>query len=143
MSLAAKQRIVVAMLAVFALWPVVHGSLVEKYLINPWRLFGWAMYCVPTYEPQVRFFGQSGERGGEIVFPSGHPQAEIERIRFIRQRGQIGKWASAELLAAQLFELYPHLDGLAIDVAHPVYQRDSRSFEPQLERMVFERRPDP
>lgn len=132
-----KKRLLKVMLVLFAIWPVVHGFLVERYVINPWRLFGWAMYCVPTYEPQVRFFGFSDGKSGEIVFPSDHPQAEIERIRYIRARGQIGELASPDVLAAELFEIYPKLDGLAIDVSHPVYQSRTRTFESQLSRRVF------
>ncbi len=132
-----KKRLLKAMLVLFAVWPVAHGLLVERYVINPWRLFGWAMYCVPTYEPQVRFFGFSNGQSGEIVFPSDHPRAEIERIRYIRARGQIGELASPEVLAAELFDIYPQLDGLAIDVSHPVYRSETRSFESHLSRRVF------
>lgn len=135
-----KRRILVVMLVLFTAWPVAHGFLVERYLINPWRLFGWAMYCVPTYEPQVRFFGFSKGKTGEIVFPSDRPRAELERIRYIRARGQIGALASPEVLAAELFEIYPELDGLAIDVSHPVYLPATRTFEPQLSRRVFKPR---
>ena len=132
-----KKRLLKVMLVLFALWPVAHGFLVESFVVNPWRLFGWAMYCVPTYEPQVRFFGFSDGKSGEIVFPSDHPRAEIERVRYIRARGQIGDLASPEVLAAELFEIYPKLDGLAIDVSHPVYRSKTRSFEPLLSRRVF------
>ena len=141
-SLAAKRRILVVLLGLFALWPIVHGELVARYHINPWRLFGWAMYCVPTYEPQVRFFGKSGDRSGEISLPPS-PRVEVERIRFVRQRGQLGEWASGDLLASEIFAAYPDLDELVIAVSHPIYRSDERAFEAEVSRRSYVRRTEP
>ena len=140
-----KRRAVLLLLSLFAVWPVAHGYLVEHYSVNPWRLFGWAMYCVPTYEPQIRFFGivnnDRGERGrGEIEFPRHYPPAQVQLELFIRSRGQLGDLASAEVLAAELFDFYPKLDGLMIAISHPIYRSDSSRFEPEISRYSFERR---
>ena len=47
MKIRTKRRLVVFGLAAFTIWPLVHRGLVARYDTNPWRLFGWAMYCVP------------------------------------------------------------------------------------------------
>ena len=44
MTLAGKQRLVFAVLALLAVWPLAHRVLVWRYDIAPWRFFGWAMY---------------------------------------------------------------------------------------------------
>ncbi|HSQ00629.1 MAG TPA: hypothetical protein VL049_25680, partial [Candidatus Dormibacteraeota bacterium] len=54
--LAAKQRLVVSVLAVLALWPLAHRALVWRYDLDPWRFFGWAMYCTPRLPVDVSLF---------------------------------------------------------------------------------------
>ena len=47
MSLRAKQYVLAGLLLLLALWPLAHRALVVRYRVDPWRLFGWAMYCTP------------------------------------------------------------------------------------------------
>ena len=53
MSTAAKRRIVLALLVVFALWPLAQHALVQRYGLNPWKFFGFAMYTQPRIIPIV------------------------------------------------------------------------------------------
>ena len=139
MSFTTKRRIVQVLLVLFMVWPLVHVQVVETYDVNPWRLFGWAMYCVPTYEPSVRVFGWVDDGSGELVLPPD-PRVQMELELFIRQRGQVGDLASAEVLAAELFRVYPRLEGLTVAVSHPIYQRETASFESVIRRQDFRHR---
>lgn len=138
-----KRRVLIVLLVAFALWPVAHGYWVSQFLVNPWRMFGWAMYCVPTYQPQVRFFGTDQNRSGEITFPQGSASARLQRQLYVRQRSQLGDLASPALLAAEVLRAYPHLDTLTIAVSHPVYSPADAAFKPQLRRYDFTRRETP
>jgi len=42
-----KRRLVGLFLVAFALWPLLHFAATTRYGVDPWKLFGWAMYCVP------------------------------------------------------------------------------------------------
>lgn len=48
MKTATKERIVGVVLIALLLWPFVHQHLTQAYLVSPWKLYGWAMYCVPS-----------------------------------------------------------------------------------------------
>lgn len=43
-----KQGLASGLLLLFIVWPIGHRVFSEVYLINPWKYFGWAMYCVPA-----------------------------------------------------------------------------------------------
>lgn len=51
-----RRRLVGALLAVFAVWPLVHYELVARYELDPWKFAGWAMYLRPTFLPRVEVF---------------------------------------------------------------------------------------
>lgn len=135
-----KKHGLVALLVAFALWPVAHGFWVENYLVNPWRMFGWAMYCVPSYEPQIRFFAGGDGTSGEIQFPRGSATARLRLETYLRQRGQLGDLASPRLLAAEILRAYPSLDTVTIAVSHPVYSPDEAGFRSVRRRYDFSRR---
>jgi hypothetical protein len=58
----AKARLTCGILAVLALWPLVHYGVVTRYDIAPWRLNGFAMYTVPPTDVSVYF---ATERAGQ------------------------------------------------------------------------------
>ena len=47
MSARRKARIVGTLLVAIALWPLVHRQLVTRLDVDPWKLYGFAMYCTP------------------------------------------------------------------------------------------------
>ena len=47
MNLELKRRLTAFFILAFALWPAVHYGLVLRFDVDPWKLFGWAMYSVP------------------------------------------------------------------------------------------------
>ena len=48
-----KRRIVIALLALVAIWPLVQRGLVARFGIDAWKLGGFAMYAAPTPPLQV------------------------------------------------------------------------------------------
>ncbi len=140
-----KTLLVGFLLTAFALWPLLHYLVVKRYFVSPWRLFGWAMYCVPIYRPQVSFFAvRDGERFA-IDFPLADDDGLVHRS-FVHQRAQLGTLVSPEDLGRVLFRHYPLVDHVVVRVTQPVYHYDSDTirnavFEHSLERLEAPRGP--
>ncbi len=140
-SLKTKTVIIGILVAVFAVWPLLHHAMVKHYFISPWRLFGWAMYCIPVYQPQVRFFAAEGKQQREIKFPMTEPDDVHALQRFIRNRAQLGTLISADELGRILLREHPRLDAVIVHVEQPVYHYDSDRirkayYEYSLERLA-------
>ncbi|MBX3024183.1 hypothetical protein KF840_04655 [bacterium] len=114
MTLAAKQRLVVAVLAVLAAWPLAHRALVARYDLDPWRFFGWAMYCTPKLPAEVRLFAiERGERVEVPVASLSPPQRRA--VDALRDRRAVwGTLASPARAAAALLDARP--DAAAVEV---------------------------
>lgn len=137
---AGKTVAVGLLLAAFALWPIAHHLVAKRYFVSPWRLFGWAMYCVPVYKPNVQLFVPGDAGPVEIAFPRA--EADDARVfeRFVRQRSELGTLAGPEDLGRIVFRRHPRLDRVTVRVTQPVYHYDSDSirrayFEYALERL--------
>ncbi|HRI68900.1 MAG TPA: hypothetical protein PK156_31940 [Polyangium sp.] len=61
MSLERRRIIVLFVLALVALWPVGHRVLVDRYLVNPWEMGGFAMYVQPNRPIDVKLRTPAGE----------------------------------------------------------------------------------
>ncbi|MEM7349990.1 MAG: hypothetical protein AAF657_04235 [Acidobacteriota bacterium] len=139
MTSARKTLWIGLLLTAFALWPLLHYVIVQRYFVSPWRLFGWAMYCVPVYQPTVRFFALEQEERLEIPAPRQQPDAARAYARFVRHRAELGTLVGPEELGRILFAAYPQFDTLIVQVEQPVYHYDSDRirqafFEHRLER---------
>jgi len=78
-----KRRIVAAMLLAFAIWPLLHYSLVQRYGLEPWKFAGWAMYTVPRFLPRVEVFElRDGRRVKIPLIGSRFEAAADELVRF-------------------------------------------------------------
>lgn len=140
-----KPLVVGLLLTAFALWPLLHYVVVQRYFVSPWRLFGWAMYCVPVYQPKVTFFAVRDEQRFAIDFPSTGDDARIFR-RFVHQRAQLGTLVPPDDLGLVLFRHYPLVDHLVVRITQPVYHYDSDTirhayFEHSLQRLEARRGP--
>lgn len=51
-----QKVILLALVAVHAVWIVIHLNLVSRELINPWKLGGYGMYTVPHPAPALSVF---------------------------------------------------------------------------------------
>ena len=125
MSLPKKVTVIGLLLTAFALWPLLHYVVIRQYFVSPWRLFGWAMYCVPIYQPRVRFFVPQGDQQREIEFPMKKPGDVMAYQRFIRYRAELGTLIEADQLGQILFREHPELESVIVQVEQPVYHYDS------------------
>jgi len=100
-----------AIVLVVALWPFAHAALVARYRIDPWELFGWAMYALPAARVQI---GVETIRGDEVepLRAMGELRERIQR--FARRRTALGELASTEPLAHELFAADPSIDALIV-----------------------------
>lgn len=117
MSVATKRRLVVAFLALFAVWPLVHRGLVARYGITPWRLFGWAMYCTPRLPVRAEVYGlRAGAR--ERLNPNSIERRHLRQavFAFARRRGVWGELEPPDRLARFVLRTEPDLDAVEIEL---------------------------
>ena len=65
MSPRAKARVVGTLLLLVAVWPLAHRQLVVRFDVNPWKLYGFAMYCTP-HDIAVDLIDRSGAKPSKI-----------------------------------------------------------------------------
>lgn len=113
-TLRAKQRIVVTILCVLALWPVGQRLLVARYDLNPWKFFGWAMYCRPpaTIDLEIR---APGTESAAVTVPADWGR---RTARFLYWRKHAGALVRPRRLGRILLELNPGLHEVEIVVTH-------------------------
>lgn len=106
-----------------ACWPLGHLVLVDRYLINPWELGGWAMYVQPNAPVEVNLHFSSGE----TVLHSnleGPTLAAFERYR--DRAAVLGLLASPNELANALVRAGYDSDELELEIRRPVIAADGR-----------------
>ncbi len=139
MSFKQKTAAVALLLIAFTLWPIVHHAIAKRHFVNPWRLFGWAMYCVPIYRPQVRFFTTEGDQRLEIAYPRVSRDNVLAYERFLGLRPQLGTLIEPEGLGQAFFRQYPDLDRVIVHITQPVYHYDSDQIRQAYFEYTFER----
>jgi hypothetical protein len=130
MTIAFKRKIVIAALLALGVWPAVHRVLIPRLDLNPWKWFGWSMYCVPPTVIKVYTF--SGASGRELPFGELSPgeQAALRRVYdvFGKQRVEWGRWVRPDGFARALFDAYPGEDHIEIVVQRLRLNRQSALF---------------
>jgi hypothetical protein len=111
-----KRRAVGIFLLVFAVWPLVQFGLTQRYDVSPWKLFGWAMYCVPGAMKTVRIGALSDAPMRRLDFQAYAPEEQVLADTFRLRRQALGRLASPEALAEGMLELHPDVDGVLIAV---------------------------
>ncbi len=139
MSLRQKTAAIALLLIAFTLWPIVHHVVAKRYFVNPWRLFGWAMYCVPIYRPRVRFFTTQGGQRLEIAYPRASRDDALTYERFLAHRAQLGMLVEPDDLGQAFFRRYPELDQVTVHITQPVYHYDSDRIREAFFEYSFER----
>lgn len=116
MSLAAKQRLVVAGLAALAVWPLAHRALVARYELDPWRFFGWAMYCTPKLPVTVDLFTvANGIREPVALRALERPQRRL--VYALRTRRAVwGRLASPAPVGAALLAARPDAQAAEVEI---------------------------
>jgi hypothetical protein len=108
-----KRRIVIAFLALFAVWPAAHRALVAAFDVNPWKLGGWAMYVRPHFPPELRLYVLRGGNEREIARLTPWERTLADEL--VERRFVLGELASPDPLARALLERIRG-DGVAIEL---------------------------
>jgi hypothetical protein len=120
MSATIKKRILLAVLALLAVWPLVHMGLVARYEIDPWRFFGFAMYAVPSSYQYVHEVELRDGREVNIHHSWLDEESLAAHLTLMRKRAVLGKFAEPHELAASLLKARPEMSGLKILVHRDV-----------------------
>ena len=129
-SLVARARIAVALLVLLAGWPYLHRALVERHQLDPWRFFGFAMYCYPKNDVRLGFFTPVGEELQVVPLSALPPGLESELRRFRKRRITIGSHRPDEV--ARRLRASLGLDELVVQVRQLHYDTGSASFRERV-----------
>lgn len=114
----------VIVLSVLLVWPVVHRALVGATGINPWRFFGFAMYCVPKPRLTLRsYVVQDGERL-RLTIKKKSPARQAAR-RFSYYRKAWGSSFEPDEFARVILDSRPDFPQVDIEVFERRLGRDS------------------
>lgn len=115
MSATRKARISGALIALLALWPLAHRQLVTRYDLNPWKLYGFAMYCTP-HSVAVDLIDLGVEPAREIHREELPPSLREAYDRFVVQRHTLGALHPPGELGRRVLKGLPEVDDLTIAV---------------------------
>ena len=133
-----KRRIISIVLVALALWPLAHFALVLRFGVDPWKLFGWAMYSVPGAMKTVRVIELSRDGGAREVTRAVQGEAvwrTVSRYRVLRQ--SLGSLVGAEATARRILELRPDWEGVALPVLSLTLDRETASVRAAIEQASF------
>ncbi len=108
-----KKRIVLNALVLFALWPAVHHGLVRTRGLNPWKLFGWSMYCLP---PKRRIGSIKVSTGGRPERRTLPPEIHKAYLAYRQNRAVLGRRVKPDRVAAMIFEEFPKIDRVDFEI---------------------------
>lgn len=100
-----KKRGVQIFLVLFAFWPMLQFGAVVQYGVDPWKLFGWAMYSVPGAMKTVRLALESEQGTLQVVDPETYSTREKRAVtRFVERSRALGSLARPDSLIQVIFE---------------------------------------
>jgi hypothetical protein len=123
LSVAAKARIVLAGLAALLFWLPVHWRLVESRALDPWKFFGFAMYCRPSIPPVLEAWILV--EGRRVAYPPAEWPADGRLVLrgFLRDRQILGTWRPPNAVAHAIFRMRPDAEQVLLVVRHPRIER--------------------
>jgi hypothetical protein len=129
-----KARLVLAGLIVLLSWPFAHYRLVQEYELDPWRFFGFAMYCRPTLPVEVTLEVQAGADRLRLEEEDLPLDGRRVTAGFRRARTLLGRLHPPGSVAAWAFRTYPTAREVAVEVRRAV-------IDPATGRVAVEARP--
>lgn len=130
-----KKAMVGLMLAVLA-WPLAHLGLVAWAKVDPWELFGWAMYSKPAGRVQLAV---SVERQGRLSPLRAMGEMRRAVTAHARERTALGRLASPDALLSAIFESDPSIEAVVLTLREVSLDRESAYLVAQDEQLRFER----
>lgn len=136
-----KKTFVAVLLSAVAAWGLIHPMLVYLYDMNPWKLFGMAMYCVPSPSLAAIHFADASGGGRRLIpFPERVPERErTKQTRYLSLRSHTGSLVPPTLLAEHAFGLHPEMTRLEIVIVHWAYSLDESRMVKHSDGYVYER----
>jgi len=112
LSTAARVRVAASVVLVTMLWPFGHYFLSVRYDVNPWKLWGMAMYCT-THETTLHFTyrGDDGEIR-PLALDSLGPELRARALQHYRRRATLGRLYPLDGLAREILAARPDVDEL-------------------------------
>jgi hypothetical protein len=129
MRLALKRRILLAILATLAVWPLVHMWFVKRYDLDPWRFFGFAMYAVPATYQWVHEIELRDGREVNLHPSKLEPEPMRLHVSLMRQRAVLGDLIEPHKLAEALFAARPELSGVKVLMHRLAVSRETSRIE--------------
>ncbi len=116
MTLATKRRLVAGGLIVLALWPLAHRVLVARFELDPWRFFGWAMYCTPKLPVRVHLFAVTDGQRERIEIRTLKRRVRRAVYALPRRRAVFGRLASPAPVGRLLLAARPRAEAVEIEI---------------------------
>lgn len=140
MSRATRERAIVGVAAAALLWPLVHLALVIRAQIDPWELFGWAMYSQPPARIQIRV---DVERSGEAGPLRAMRDLRAAQLEFARRRTRLGRLASPDVFVAKIFASDEAIEAVSIVLRRIRLDPDTARIVAEDEALRWERPASP
>ena len=128
----AKTRVLMTLLACFAVWPLVQHALVVAYDVSPWHYCGFAMYCVPRPRLKVDV-----ESDGRPVDARIRPRIMPWLVAYADRRQAMGELAAPDSVAGAVFAVAPDLTSFDIVVTTFAFDGASASFIKKERRYAY------
>ncbi len=106
-------RLCGAIVAVLLLWPIGHSMLVRRYDVDPWKLWGFAMYCTPHLS-RVSLVDETDGPGRPISAEQLTDAAREELARFGDLRATLGTLYPPSGLARTVLDEHPEITRLVV-----------------------------
>jgi hypothetical protein len=112
-----KRRALSLFLILFAIWPLIQFGLVRAYDVDPWKLMGFAMYCVPGPMKTVRVYEISSDGSQRLLDFMAYDEEEQRVVdRFRELRRTLGDLQPSDELARAMLALHPDFEGVVVAV---------------------------
>ncbi len=115
-----RVRVILAVIAFVAVWPLIHRAAVAAYDLNPWKLGGWAMYSVVSPPVLVVAFEPRGDGGIPIDRRELPVYAQHSLQQFEMRRHVLGNLHRPDDFAAQVLHARPVLSEVVVMVQRMV-----------------------
>ncbi len=110
-----KRRVLKGVLVALALWPAAQFALTQAWAVNPWKLFGFAMYSVPGPRVELELIGVLPDgRGMRIDRRAYSPREHRLASRFLSYRSELGFLARGDELADGVLALRPEFESVVV-----------------------------
>jgi hypothetical protein len=120
MRLAAKTRVVHAVLVLAALWPLAQMALALRWDVSAWKLAGWGMYATPRFGLLgMEVYGRPAGGGDEVQLLAPSPALRDEATAFLERYRWLRGLAPRGRFVAAVFAEHPDWNRVRIAVSRP------------------------